>query len=430
MNKIHNIKGYSWIIIVFSSFLLFDKYVMQVFPSLITSNMMLDFHINAAETGALGSAYFWSIIVCQLLIAGPIIDKFGFRIISAMSIIVSATGVVLFIIAATYNHLGLAYFARILTGFGVSFATISYVKAVSIWFDEDRFTFAVSFLATAAMIGALCAQTPLAFLMNVLGSWKIAMLVFSGFSLFISILYYTFVRDINPNREIYKEKQQIKTSEGFKMVMKNKNNWLLALYVGLSFTSVDAFAGFWGNSYFREAYNISKQDAAGIISMIFIGMAIGSPILGKLSEIFNNRKGVMIAFHIIGTISLSIVLLFKTTPMISGALLFLFGICLGIYMLSFAIGNRTNPIIIAATAAAFINTGEPILGAIFDPLIGYFLDLTWHGKYITENGHIILHHINSSDIKYYGLSSYHTAFTTLIASMVISLIILFFIKDK
>ena len=51
--KIHNIKGYAWIIILLSSFLLFDKYVMQVFPSLITDNMMGSFNTNATETGAL-----------------------------------------------------------------------------------------------------------------------------------------------------------------------------------------------------------------------------------------------------------------------------------------------------------------------------------------------------------------------------------------
>lgn len=74
--------------------------------------------------------------------------------------------------------------------------------------------------------------------------------------------------------------------------------------------------------------------------MIFIGMAIESPIIGKLSEILDSRKGVMIFFHIIGTVALSFVLLTKTSATISAIMLFIFGLCLGIYMLSFAIGNR------------------------------------------------------------------------------------------
>ncbi|MBK2357134.1 MFS transporter [Francisella hispaniensis] len=429
--RIYNIRGYAWIIIILSSFLLFDKYVMQVFPSLITDDMMSNFGTNATQTGALGSAFFWSIIICQLFLAGPIIDKFGFRLISPISITISATGVILFVVAANLGSLSMAYIARITTGLGVSFATISYLKAVSVWFEPRKFAFAASFLATAAMIGALCAQAPLAYLITLCGDWKMAMLLFSVASLLIAVVYYIVVRDFNPKQpEASSPNNQLKTLDALKEVIKNKDNWLLTFYVGLSFTAVDAFAGFWGNAYFREAYHISREEAASIISMIFIGMAIGSPIIGKLSEILDSRKGVMIFFHIIGTISLSFVLLTKTTATMSAILLFIFGLCLGIYMLSFAIGNRINPIIITATVAAFINTGEPILGAIFDPLIGYFLDWSWTGKYINKAGEVVSQYTSSSDIKYFELESYHFAFTTLVASMIASLVILVMIKDK
>lgn len=431
MGKIHNIRGYAWIIIVLSSFLLFDKYVMQVFPSLITDDMMSSFGTNATQTGALGSAFFWSIIVCQLFLAGPLIDKFGFRLISPISITISAAGVILFVVAANLGSLSMAYIARITTGVGVSFATISYLKAVSVWFEPRKFAFAASFLATAAMIGALCAQAPLAYLISICGDWKIAMLLFCVASLLIAVLYYIVVRDFNPEQpEANSPGSQLKTLDALKEVVKNKNNWLLTLYVGLSFTAVDAFAGFWGNAYFREAYHISKEEAASIISMIFIGMAIGSPIIGKLSELLDSRKGVMIFFHIIGTIALSVVLLTKTSATLSATLLFIFGLCLGIYMLSFSIGNRINPIMITATVAAFINTGEPILGAIFDPLIGYFLDWSWTGKYLNKAGEIVTQHTSGTDIKYFELSSYHFAFTTLVASMIASLIVLVMIKDN
>ncbi len=261
--KIHQIKGYAWIIIALSSFLLFDKYIMQVFPSLITDDMMSSFSINATETGALGSAFFWSIIICQLFVAGPIIDKFGFRLISPISISISAMGIILFVVAANAHSLTLAYIARIITGLGVSFATISYIKAVSVWFEPRKFAFAASFLATAAMIGALCAQAPLAYLISVFGDWKEAMLVFAVFSIAMGVVYYIVVRDFNPQQpHASAPENQQSTMQSLKEVIKNRDNWLLALYVGLSFTAVDAFAGFWGNAYFRESYDVTKEQAA------------------------------------------------------------------------------------------------------------------------------------------------------------------------
>ncbi|MDE4990373.1 MFS transporter, partial [Francisella tularensis subsp. holarctica] len=89
-----------------------------------------------------------------------------------------------------------------------------------------------------------------------------------------------------------------------------------------------------------------------IVSMMFLGLAIGSPIICKLSEKFDNSVGIMVAFHIIATISLAVVLQFKLTQTISGVLLFVFGFCLGVYMLAFDIGNRINPVVVAATVAA------------------------------------------------------------------------------
>lgn len=221
--RIYNIRGYAWIIIILSSFLLFDKYVMQVFPSLITDDMMSNFGTNATQTGALGSAFFWSIIICQLFLAGPIIDKFGFRLISPISITISATGVILFVVAANLGSLSMAYIARITTGLGVSFATISYLKAVSVWFEPRKFAFAASFLATAAMIGALCAQAPLAYLITICGDWKMAMLLFSVASLLIAVVYYIVVRDFNPKQpEASSPNNQLKTLDALKEVIKIK----------------------------------------------------------------------------------------------------------------------------------------------------------------------------------------------------------------
>lgn len=67
---------------------------MQVFPSLITDDMISSFGTNTTQTRVLGSAFFWSIAICQLFLAGPILDKFGFRLISPISITISATGVI------------------------------------------------------------------------------------------------------------------------------------------------------------------------------------------------------------------------------------------------------------------------------------------------------------------------------------------------
>lgn len=428
--KLHNIKGYSWIVVGLSSFLLIDKYIMNVSPSLIANDLMSSFSINATQMSAMVSLFLWAVVICQFFIAGPIIDKLGFRKVSFFSLILSAIGLLLFVLAADINSFALGCISRLLIGIGASFATVGYIKAAAVWFEPRKFAFVCSFLMTAAMAGALLGQVPLVYLIELTGSWHTALVSYACFSIVVALLYLALVRDYNPHASFSNElKQKTSTLEGIKKVVLNKNNWLLTLYTGLTFTTIDVFGGIWGNNYFRELYSLNVKEAAGIVSMMFWGLAIGSPVIGKLSEKFDSRIGIMIVFHIIATISLAIVLEFKLTPTISGVLLFIFGFCLGVYMLAFAIGNRINPIVVAATVAALINTGEPFLGALFDPFIGYFLDMTWTGQYIDIHNNIVGSAVSGAH-RYFEVSAYQNAFLILVFSMVVAFFLLILVKDK
>lgn len=54
-------------------------------------------------------------------------------------------GVILFVVACNLGSLSMTYIARIITGMGVSFATISYLKAVSVWFEPRKFALLLVF---------------------------------------------------------------------------------------------------------------------------------------------------------------------------------------------------------------------------------------------------------------------------------------------
>lgn len=428
---IHKIKGYVIFVVMLSAFLLLYKYIMQVFPGLIANDMMLSFSITPIEAASLVAITFWTIVVTQLF-SGIVFDKFGFRIISSLSLVSSALGLLVFIYAANLGDLWLGYLGRIMIGIGISFATVSYIKAISVWFSPKHFAFVSSFLATASMLGAIIGQAPLSYLISLAGSWQKALEICAFVGLIGALLYFLIIRDHNPKQKETSRKGGSLQYDSLKSVLLNHNNWLLTLYSGLSFTAIDAFAGLWGNNYFCEQYSVSTEHAAGMISMIFLGMAIGSPIIGKLSEYFNT-KHLMLGFHVIATISLAIVLTIKTTILVTCIFLFTFGFSLGIYMLSFEIARRINPVVVTATVAALINTGEPIFGAIFDLLIGYFLELTWQGNYINNAGRII-HYTQGmappNAVKYFDVSSYHIAFLILTLSMIVSFISLCFINDS
>ena len=405
---------------------------MHVFPGLIANDIMLSFSISACEAGALVASTFWTIVIVQIF-SGIILDKFGFRVVSACSLVISSLGLLVFIYAANHGDLAFGYCGRIMIGIGVSFATVSYIKAVAVWFPPQKFAFVTSFLASAAMLGAIAGQAPLSYLMTHTGSWQRGLTICAFIGCAIAFVYFLVIRDINPKNTIDQKSSLNFNWKDIKKVFLNRNNWLLTLYSGLSFTTIDAFAGLWGNNYFREQYHLSTEHAAWIISMIFVGLAIGSPVIGKLSERFDSYKPLMLSCHLIATIALAIVLSLKTSALIAAICLFIFGFCLGIYMLAFAIGRRINSLAVAATVAALINTGEPILGAIFDPLIGYLLELQWQGNYINTAGDIISYHagfVPQGVVKHFTMADYHFAFSLLTLSMIASFCLLCLIKDN
>ena len=225
--------------------------------------------------------------------------------------ILSAVGLLLFVYAADSHNFVLACFSRAMIGVGAAFATVGYIKAAAVWFEPRKFAFVCSFLMSAAMIGALLGQAPLVYLIKLTGTWHNALISYALFSMVVACLYFALVRDHNPNSLYQDNSKRPSVMLGIKQVLVNKNNWLLMLYTGLTFTTIDVFGGIWGNNYFRALYSLDAEHAAYIVSMMFLGLAIGSPVIGKLSEIIDNRIKIMVVFHIIATVALILVLEFE-----------------------------------------------------------------------------------------------------------------------
>jgi len=401
---------------------------MQIFPGLIADDIMMSFSISAKQTGTLVASMFWSIIIFQIF-SGVILDKFGFRLIGAVSLVISATGLLIFVSGANKANIYYAYFGRIMMGIGSSFATIGYIKAISIWFSTKRFAFISSFLVSAAMLGAIIGQIPLSYLIKYTNSWQYSLIICSYLGYVISFLYYLVIRNNNPKKKYYaKKSKKVSNLKEIKSVFFNYKNWLLTCYAGLSFTAIDTFAGLWGNNYFREQYEISLENAAWILSAIFIGLAIGAPVISNFSKRYESYRLLMIISHIIATVMLALVLLLKTNIVITTFLLFFFGFFMGAYILTFTIGKNLNNLSVTATVAALINTGEPIFGAILDPLIGYLLEKKWNKVYIVDIGNLT--NYVPKVLKKFNINCYHSAFSIIIACMVVALFILLFIKEK
>jgi MFS family permease len=149
---------------------------------------------------------------------------------------------------------------------------------------------------------------------------------------------------------------------------------------------------------------------------VFIGLGIGSPLLGMLSDRLGERRRLMIYSTFISFLSIVIVLYCHSLPIwVLGTLLFTFGFALGAFVLVFTIGKELNKAHLTATVIAMINASDAVLDAITEPAIGKLLDVTWDGKIV--NG-----------VHYFSLHSYRYALTVLPLYLLAATIMLFWIK--
>lgn len=199
-------------------------------------------------------------------------------------------------------------------------------------------------------------------------------------------------------------------------VLKFKPNWALMFYSGLAFSPLAVFAGLWGDSFLQTAYHITKPDAAMLTSFSFLGLAVGAPILGLVSDRLSNRFGVMVFGMVLSIVALLIALYSPfASRWIEGVALFLFGFGTGAFMIVFSVGKEVNALAMTATVAAFINTGDALIGTFTEPLLGKFLDIFGHGK--------MLH-----GIRYFSSQDYHISLLLLPLYLVGALLFLFSVK--
>ncbi|PCH54883.1 MAG: MFS transporter [Legionellales bacterium] len=406
-------KMYPWAVIFVCSLFLFYKYVLQVFPSIMTTDLMRQFHISGVGLGNLAATFFYSYLVTQFFV-GVLVDKYGSRILASIALLISAIGAYAFYLS---DSLWGAEFSRSMMGVGAAFATVVYMKMAAEWFPAKYFAFIAGLLATAAMLGAIFGQAPLALVVQSVG-WRNGVLCCAIIGLVITVVFFLVVRDKNHtnSQKITMRAHTIGMKDIIK-ILSNPQNWFLTFFSGLTFAPVAVFGGLWGNPFIHEEYHLGLTASASLVSLIFVGLAIGGPVIGIFSDKFGRRRLFMALGAVVELLAVLLVIYVKLPLSILAICLFMFGFATGAFMLGFTVGKEINPAALTATVIALINTGDAAMGAFTEPAVGKILDLTWNHQ-IVNGAH------------YFSVSNYHKALFLLPCYLCLSLVMLYFIKEK
>jgi MFS family permease len=404
----------AWTIWLLSAFFMFYKYALEVSPSVMTNTLMRTFEISGVALGNLAACYFYAYLIMQIP-AGLLLDKFGPRKVTTIAFAVCALGSFVF---AKADTLFMASVGRFLTGAGAAFAAVNCLKLIANWFPFRHFAFMAGLMMTLGMLGAVGGQAPLSAFIEAL-NWRSAMEIIGLAGLVLAGLFWIVVRDKAPEHKTERHIVSTKISlvSSLKQIFSNRQSWWLSIYSGFAFAPVMVFGGLWGVSFIGEAFHLSHHIAAQSVSLIFIGFAVGAPVLGWFSDWLGRRNVVMFWGTLVSLITISMVIYLPGVSFYGlSFLLFLFGFSMSSFLLCFTMIREINLPILAATAIGFMNAFDALFGAVSDPLTGKFLDLSWDGRVV-------------DGARVFSVEAYKIAFLTLPVYLLVALLSLSWIKE-
>jgi MFS family permease len=404
----------SWVVWGLGCLFYFYEWVLQVSPSVMSTELMRDFVVTSQTLGILSGIYFYSYAAMQLP-GGVLMDYFGPHRLLTLATIICAISNIAF---GLTDNFFMACIARLMIGFGSAFAAVGTMKLAANWFPANRFAFLTGMMVTIGMLGAIGGEAPLALLIDAFG-WRQSMILLGVVGLFLALFLLLIAKDA-PNKLHDHSHHTVKEeplASSLHTLLKNKQLWLVATYGGLMYMSTPVFCGLWGVPFLMFKMDLAKASAANYISLVFIGWAIASPLWGIFSNRVGRRKPPLYLSSI-GSLITS--LLFIYAPIQSGWIMQLLLLCFGIFsagfLPAFAIAKELCSQRYVATGLSFMNMMNMVGIALAQPIIGFILDWMWRGE-IHEK------------VRIYPLEAYHLALGILPAGILIALLILPRIKE-
>lgn len=364
------------------------EFIHRVVPSILTNELRVGLSINDHQLGMIGAMYFYAYAAFQLP-AGVLIDRFG-----AKKLLVTASAVLTlgsFIFAST-SSFHVAQMSRFLIGMGSAFAFIGCLKIGAQWLTMSSFPLVIGLTNLCGTLGALSGGKPMSYLVNEFG-WREMLMQLSFVGLAITLILLIFLQD-KPTPSEQKGETQPGLLTGLITVMKNPQSWIIALYGMLLVAPIAAIPEMWGVEYLKVAYEIPASQAAGITHTIFVGTAVGGPLIGWIMTHQIEEVDFMMVASLGALILLCMFLYWVNMPITNlYIVLFSFGLLTANMLLCFSLITECHPPWAQGAAIGFINMVIMAGGGLAQDRVGWLLNklrAQHEGIYLLEDYHIAL----------------------------------------
>lgn len=393
------------------TFLLVNVY--RLSTAVIADDLMEAFRTTGAQLGTIHAVFFLVYALMQIP-TGILVDRVGPRWTAAAGAGVMHAGAAWFALAADFHG---ALGGRFLIGLGGSVIFVSILRFCASWYPAHRFGTMNGLSFALSGIGGILATTPFALLVAALG-WRESMLALAAIGVAVAGVTVAFVRD-SPTRAGLEpiphtpEPARVTLGEARAFlghVLRDRVTWVVAVLLfctgGINLT----LFGLWGIPYVVQVYDTSVTVASLFTLLGGLGMLLGPPAIGRLSDRTGRRTELMVAGTALYTVLIGIIAL-RGDPhqAVVAVAFFLTGVLFGAFILTYPIVKERHAGRAAGISLGTINGASFFGAAAFPTLMGLALDGFWTGETIGA-------------VRVYTVTGYQVAFAIAAAAGVVALL--------
>jgi sugar phosphate permease len=394
-----------WVVYGVAAAIYLFGYLHRVAPAVVAADLMRAFSITATSLGTLAAVYPYTFAV-MALVAGSLVETLGARWTLALGCLTMGAGAAMFGAAPTF---AVAFAARLVVGLGASVILIAWLTLLADWFRPEEFAMVSGSTQGVGNVGALIAATPLALVVDALG-WRATFVLIGGVTILLAFTAVLLVRD-RPEAlggsplSARRPTSLLEVLRGIPAVMGNASTWPPVLAAGGIYASEIAFIGLWGVPYLMQAHGFDRVGAANHVALVAIGMIVGSPLVGWISDRWLGRRRLpFVAFAAVYALCW-LPLALPGVPLGPGALaplFFVMGLSSSALVLVWACVREVNDPARVGIAMGFCNLPIFLGFALVQGAIGVVLDARWEG-------------LASAGVRLYSAAAYEAAFTVCLA---------------
>ncbi len=346
--------------------------------AVLSERLTADFAMTAAQLGTLHASFFLVYATIQIP-TGVLADRVGPRHVGSIGAVVLSAGAVGFALSDGYL---VALGSRGLVGLGSGVIFVSILRFCASWFRMDEFGTMTGLTSGVAGLGAILATTPLAISAEVFG-WRRTLLGLAAVGFAASVAVYVLARSspadagLEPIAGVPEQPSVTLSETGryLRTLVTDLDQWLLSIVFFSGMGTILTLIGLWGVPYLVVVYGLDVTTASYYTLLGSVGLLIGPPVIGWLSDRLERRLLPMNVGLGLFALALGVIPILGRPPLPAVAgVYFTSGFLVGSAVLALSVVKERYPVEASGVATATVNTAGFVGATVFPTVMGLALD--------------------------------------------------------